>query len=298
MSRAYRAGIRHGFTLVELIIVIAIISILAAIIFVAIDPARRLKTARNSKRAVAVESILKAVQQYQADAQGALTVIDADSSTVQVIGTCISQPVCAGEITASTCLNLVGGTQTIAGTWTSDISPAGDFVAAQISNGNLTTNAWQANNDGVGTYIRVDLGAGNAMDFVGASLWTNVSSVTAVWNIQYSDDNINYTTAYSGFGPITSTVVFPSAGAHRYWRLSKTNGVGANGQYSYELQFNVAGISSYLKSQPQDPSTGNSTDTRYYIDRDANGVLAVGACDEEGEGPGGSGAAPVIEVSG
>ena len=37
-----------GFTMVELIIVIAIIAILAAGIFVAIDPAKRLHEARNS----------------------------------------------------------------------------------------------------------------------------------------------------------------------------------------------------------------------------------------------------------
>lgn len=59
-----------GFTLVELIIVIAIISILAAAIFVAIDPARRLHESRNARRSTDVATILEAIKTYQADNDG------------------------------------------------------------------------------------------------------------------------------------------------------------------------------------------------------------------------------------
>ncbi|MBN1258340.1 prepilin-type N-terminal cleavage/methylation domain-containing protein, partial [Candidatus Peregrinibacteria bacterium] len=41
---------KKAFTLLELIIVIAVIAILAAAIFVAVDPARRLHEARNARR--------------------------------------------------------------------------------------------------------------------------------------------------------------------------------------------------------------------------------------------------------
>ena len=47
----------YGFTLVELIIVIAIIAILAAAIFVAIDPARRLNEARNARRSSDITNV-------------------------------------------------------------------------------------------------------------------------------------------------------------------------------------------------------------------------------------------------
>ncbi len=59
-----------GFTLVELIIVIAIVAILAGAIFVAIDPARRLHEARNARRWSDVNTIVNAIKQYQVDNDG------------------------------------------------------------------------------------------------------------------------------------------------------------------------------------------------------------------------------------
>jgi type IV pilus assembly protein PilA len=79
---------QKGFTLIELLIVIVIISILAAIIFVAIDPATRFGDARNARRRSEVVSILNAVLKYQVDNDGDLpTGIDATVGTSQVLGT-------------------------------------------------------------------------------------------------------------------------------------------------------------------------------------------------------------------
>lgn len=61
-----------GFTLVELLIVIAVIAILAAVAFVAIDPATRFAEARNSQRWSDVTSILESVQQYVVDNKGTM----------------------------------------------------------------------------------------------------------------------------------------------------------------------------------------------------------------------------------
>ena len=61
---------QKAFTLVELIIVIAIIAILAAAIFVAIDPARRLHEARNARRWTDVKTIVEAIKTYQLDNDG------------------------------------------------------------------------------------------------------------------------------------------------------------------------------------------------------------------------------------
>ena len=56
-----------GFTLVELIIVIAIIALLAAATFVAIDPVKRLGDARNAQRWQDITALADAYQLYRTD---------------------------------------------------------------------------------------------------------------------------------------------------------------------------------------------------------------------------------------
>ncbi len=156
----------QGFTLIELIIVIAIIAILAAAIFVAIDPARRLNESRNARRSSDVANILDALVTYQADNDGAhyANVAALGAGNYYVIGTCGAGATCTAHAPQAACANI--------------------------------------------------------------------------------------------------------------------SGIGTN----------------YLGTVPQDPKTGTAADTDYYIKRDANGSLAIGACEPEGEGAGGGGAAPVIEV--
>ena len=58
-----------GFTLIELIIVVAIIGLLAAALFVAVDPAKRIGEAQDATRWSNVTSILDAMLTYIADVQ-------------------------------------------------------------------------------------------------------------------------------------------------------------------------------------------------------------------------------------
>ncbi len=103
---------RKGFTLVELIIVIAIVAILAGAIFVAIDPARRLHETRNARRSSDVSTILDAIKKHQADNNGdyhanVAAVNDGDIWQIGTAGTGCDRD-CAGDSTEDACVDLSG----------------------------------------------------------------------------------------------------------------------------------------------------------------------------------------------
>jgi type IV pilus assembly protein PilA len=63
---------RKGFTLLEMLLVVALIAILASIVIFAINPGKQLADARNAQRSTDVNTILSAIYQYALDNDGVL----------------------------------------------------------------------------------------------------------------------------------------------------------------------------------------------------------------------------------
>src|SRR6187549_2690684 len=85
-----------GFTLIEILVVIGIIAILAAVVIIAINPARQFAQARDSQRSSNVNAILNAVWQRMVDHRG---VWNDPSQTYATCGTAqVSLPTTATPI--------------------------------------------------------------------------------------------------------------------------------------------------------------------------------------------------------
>lgn len=95
---------KKGFTLVELLIVIAIIAILAVVVFVALDPLSRFQDARDSQRWSDVTAILDAVKLDQVDNGGSYVaaVSGLTDNLYYAIGTCSGSTTCTAVAESAT----------------------------------------------------------------------------------------------------------------------------------------------------------------------------------------------------
>ncbi len=86
------AGSLRGFTLIEILVVIGIIAVLAAIVIIAINPAKQFAQARNTQRESDINTILNAIGQNTADNKGVWTcpaAITSASSSADSLATCL-----------------------------------------------------------------------------------------------------------------------------------------------------------------------------------------------------------------
>lgn len=82
-----------GFTLLEVLLVVAVIAILAGIVIIAINPGKQLGDSRNSQRSSDVTTILNAVYQYNIDTENLPASITTTSTAV-----CATGGTCTGLI--------------------------------------------------------------------------------------------------------------------------------------------------------------------------------------------------------
>ena len=68
-----KASKNKGFTLIEILVVIGIIAILAAVVIIAINPARQFAQARNTQRVSNLNTLLNGIGQNIADNKGVFT---------------------------------------------------------------------------------------------------------------------------------------------------------------------------------------------------------------------------------
>lgn len=101
--------VSSGFTLVELLIVIAVIAILAAVAFVAIDPATRINEAQDSERWSAVNALMDAFLQSTVDSDGNYPAGVAANGTVHMVASTSGACTVSGCPTAvTTCTDFDG----------------------------------------------------------------------------------------------------------------------------------------------------------------------------------------------
>lgn len=92
---------RKGFTLIELLIVIVIIATLAVTVFVALNPAQRIKDANNARRTTDVETVLTAIHAYIVDNKGSLPLgLPTSETQIGSSGTGCDTPAGCGTVTA------------------------------------------------------------------------------------------------------------------------------------------------------------------------------------------------------
>ncbi|MDO8498664.1 MAG: type II secretion system protein [bacterium] len=142
---------QRGFTLIELLVALTIVTILAVSVYVALNPAQRLKDSKDARRSADVDTILSAIHQSIVDNKGTSpSNMPAAGTEVQlgtdVTGCAVSNSNCT--IAAAACEDLMTGSQNLSKYLASmPLDPGGGtagktgYSVVQDSNGIVTIKA-------------------------------------------------------------------------------------------------------------------------------------------------------------
>ncbi len=142
---------KPGFTLLEILLVVAAIAILAGIVILAINPQKQLADTRNSERSVDVNTILNGVYQYAIDNDGVLpsSITTTETEICETGATCASLVDLSDLTTDGTYLTAIptdpqGGTET----------DGTGYTIMEEANGRITVSAPKAENSAIITATR------------------------------------------------------------------------------------------------------------------------------------------------
>lgn len=126
-----------GFTLLEILLVVAGIAILAGIVILAINPGKQLGETRNAQRKVDVNTILNAVYQYSLDTNGTLPA----SVTTTQTEICKTGGTCTGLIDLSVLTTNEKYLTAIPSDPTGSSTNGGGYEIMKTANGRITVAA-------------------------------------------------------------------------------------------------------------------------------------------------------------
>ena len=211
----------NGFTLIEILMVVAAIGILAGIVIVAINPGRQLAAARNTRRQSDTASIAQALYQYSLDHDGALP--DSITAETKMIGT-----------SATGCAVTCGPTVSSLSTGFS----ASDADKSAFDQGSYANTQYDSAKDGValasgttGTFVSSVKNSDGANTNWSNITWTQTSPSPS--NKELPDNNARETGFQSGNVDMTGNVLLlhlnEESGARTFTDASSSHHVATCG---------------------------------------------------------------------
>lgn len=257
---------KNGFTIVNLIISLAVFIVLSTIVLVAVDPASRIQDAMDTRRQQDITMIAKALKDYSLDHQGQLPFTGNISNRKRVLCSDATRLTCGAD--ADACLEITNTDFLNSYLSTLPIDPektnaadSGYYIQGNVSTGQLTIGACNYEQAEVTQAARIKatvLNCGTQGIAYNGSCWYSLSS---------SATNVNCVYVCSvGFGLTCDNAVVPTANSCELNRFFGTHtctsctDTTSYGDYAYS------------------PGVGNSGVTNCTEDRDSNictGTLGV-----------------------